>query len=137
MEKEFEDLMSVTYEQARILKKIGYPQRFLSSMAWYDENGKKYDSSINVPMGGDNKDNECVAPSLELVAKWLRNHMGVMVMACEQRYTYGAYYCKYSEFGWGDRTYIKDRYNTYEEALTKGIDEVLGRMEFEMEWAKG
>ena len=59
----------VSFKQAKALKELGYPQRAISSIAWYSTNGTLNDSSINAPL--DLLENECCAPTLELVKSWL------------------------------------------------------------------
>ncbi|MCQ2793622.1 MAG: hypothetical protein MJ221_04350 [Bacilli bacterium] len=130
MENTVTELTSVTYEQARILKKVGYPQRFLSSMAWYDENGNKHGSSINVPMEDKNND-ECVAPSLELVAKWIREEKGIYVTPVlvhhnkpKDGWKHISWESIATDWEWKIYTAWK-YYDIYEEALSNGIDAAL------------
>ena len=59
----------VSFEQAKALKELGYPQRAITSIAWYSTNGTLNDSSINAPL--DLLENESCAPTLELVKSWL------------------------------------------------------------------
>lgn len=59
----------VSFKQSKALKKLGYPQRAISSIGYYSANGILNDSSIDAPL--DLLESEYCAPTLELVKTWL------------------------------------------------------------------
>lgn len=116
----------VSFKVAKALKDAGYPQRVTSSFGWYNKEGNLFESSVDTTV--EENEDECVAPTLELVAKWLRE-------------TKGCYICPIPEFyNWKDEVFntwsmnihwednideYKALWNTYEEALSAGIDKAI------------
>lgn len=130
-----------TYEQAVKLKELGFDWK---TTHYYDENGiltasfeeisadggYEYIVSIDNLVGNFNlqngQDDEwCSAPTMAQAAKWLRDIKGTIILVDVLRGKREIFYWKISDSSgfWIDSSV--DNYNTYEEALLAGIDEVL------------
>lgn len=64
------------------------------------------------------------APSLELVAKWLREEKNLWIEISKGGYEKSAH-CFLGDYIYEDETNIKE-FNSYEEALSAGIDKAIG-----------
>lgn len=123
------DLQLVTFEQAKALKELGFPQGGLRN-AYYGPNGECVPINVCSPI-----DWELDAPTLELTAKWLREEMNFHIMIG----TYDGRLVGYSETSYMYVLYhikpikcLKSNnvvYNTYEEALSAGIDKAIEILE--------
>lgn len=124
------ELQLVTFEQAKVLKELGFPQ----GECWYS-----YLENIDGEGFLMDKDSYTYsAPTLELVAKWLREKKEIWINS--EYYPLGHGYCclyqryvkepKSSKVLKSNYTTIKDDprfgvYPTYEEALSAGIDKAI------------
>lgn len=109
----------VTFEQAKALKELGFPQRAVSSIGWYSTNGQLNNSSINAPL--DLLEGECYASTLEFVVKWLREEKEIYIDVLHQ-YLNNDYSLW---FGYDKNDEETTGFNTYEEALSEGIDKAI------------
>lgn len=114
-------LQLVTFEQAQELKELGFPQPIQHD--WFYKEGKLiYPPNDDVLMTVD-----CFAPTLELVAKWLREVKGIdLWVRCLYSWTpkEGTRKAGYHfEGDWQNETITS--YPTYEEALSLGIDKAI------------
>lgn len=112
-------LQLVSFEQAQSLKELGFPQ----------ENGHEWELGYNkngrvCPYGVENYGGilECYAPTLELVAKWLREDKNIEVLEfihlepsieSNKRWCYRVETIMYKDF---------------EEALSAGIDKAINKL---------
>lgn len=115
------EIQLVSFEQAKALKELGFPQRFISSFGWFSKNGLLNNSSIDAPM--EEVDDECVAPSYEFVAKWLREDCDIYIEVdrLEKLYSWKIISSNNTLYN----NLVSEKYNTYEEALSAGIDRTI------------
>lgn len=116
------NLQLITYKQAIVLKELGYPQKAITSIGWYTPNGQLQNSSINTTISL--LEGECVAHSLELVVKWLREEKDIHV--CPIYYSTKIdnsewYSCEVNQHQINNDA----EYATYEDALLAGINEAI------------
>lgn len=122
-------LQPCTFEQAKALKELGFPQE-TDSWNYYDIEGK----CVPYLQKGNHKEKCCEAPSLELVAKWLRKikHMDIMIVPLCLDFNEGsktnfetpdAYEARLIKNG--QEIYVTYYCNSYEEALSAGIDKAI------------
>lgn len=116
------ELQLVTFEQAKALKELGFPQD-IDTTKWYSGGRVLYSDK---PL--DYLPVSFVAPTLEIVAKWLRNEKYIHI-DCE--------ICEFDE--WQLRFYLHNneiglyhilptkfkKFDTYEQALSVGIDKAI------------
>lgn len=114
------EIQLISFEQAKALKELGFPQRFISSFGWFSKNGLLNNSSIDAPM--EEVDDECVAPSYEFVAKWLREDCDIYIEVdrLEKLYCWKIISSNNTLYN-----IVSEKYNTYEEALSAGIDRTI------------
>lgn len=115
------ELKLVNFEQAKTLKKLGFPQRAITSIGWYSTNGQLSNSSIDVPL--DLLEGESTAPTLEFVTKWLREEKGLWIEISKGGYEKSAH-CFLNDYIYENETNIKE-FDSYEEALSAGIDKAI------------
>lgn len=118
------ELNVVTFEQAKKLKELGFPQE-TDSWYYYDIEGK----CVPHLQKGGHKEYCCDAPSLELVNKWLRDEKQIFLYVepyfpdmdnANIRFAVKHYK------GYSTATYFyKHKHKTYEEALSAIIDKFL------------
>lgn len=107
----------VSYEIARVLKKAGYPQRFVTSYGWYDKNGRFNDSSCDVPM--DEEYDECVAPTYMEVWLWLWKEKKICINCNLDKYNLLHMWWCTNEDG---INYNTPNFNSPEEAIISAIE---------------
>ena len=122
--------MIINPEQASKLKDLGFPQDMYYGVYYYAE-----ESTCPIPfLGTPLVKNFYVAPSLEQVAKWLREEKDIDIEITmdtrEEKYKYGRIYIPQVLFCGTDGTLCKLQSfdvvcNSYEEALLAGIDAVI------------
>lgn len=108
----------VSYEQAKSLKELGFPQ--LQSCKWessYLKHIKVIDYNMKYP--------DACAPTFDLVTSWLRKHKNIYIRVTP---TSSKKWC-YSLFTNGDGTFFasaeSEMFNEYEDALSAGIDRAI------------
>lgn len=113
------ELEIVTFEQAKVLKELGFPQNVKHNYT-YASDGQFFNMLSQVAV--------CIAPTLELVAKWLREEKNIHIdNNFSEHKGKDVYDCFVHEIG----HYIYDDndmvmyYSTYEEALSAGIDKAI------------
>ena len=141
-------LKVVTFEQAKALKKLGLPQEDIEAFHFYakprcrmygiDEKGRPFPRKNNpkelYTLGEDavgKSENAFIAPSMEIVCKWLRDEKNYHIMigtydsriieGSEESYMYVLYHIKPIKCLGSNKTV----YNSYEEALSAGIDKAI------------
>lgn len=116
---EFE-LQLVSFEQAKALKELGFPQGGLRN-AYYGPNGECVPVNVCSPI-----DWELDAPTLELAAKWIRKKHNMLIEISQGGYPTSVH-CFCGKFKHGYIYEGKDikEFNSYEEALSEGIDKVI------------
>lgn len=115
------ELQLVSFKQAKALQELGFPQEKKSFSQWYSPTGYPdlYDFMDSL---------ECFAPFLELVAKWLREEKSIEILP--QPYSYNHLKERTSSYTlnmWFDDNFVEywETYNSYEEALSAGIDKAI------------
>lgn len=109
-------LTPVSFEQAKRLKELGFPQLFVN-VGYYED--KKLHHSEDPYR--EVKNLIAVAPSLELVAKWLREEKNIHI--CPIYYSSKTYKTEWYSCEVNQHQINNDEeYSTYEEALIAGID---------------
>lgn len=110
----------VSFKQAKKLKELGFIQLFID--VGYYEDRKLYHTEdpykeVNSLVA--------VAPSLDLVAKWLREEKRIPIYT-EPYYPNNTlkWVCK-AKYYMGKNNWSTSAFDTYEEALSAGIDKVL------------
>lgn len=121
-------LKLVSFEQAKNLKEIGFPQ--YSILYFYDRIGNliyieqcdNQEYSIFNKVFNDVKRYD--APSLELAAKWLREEKGMWIHMCKPNQRPSKW--SSSVNGLNARFWIPcQEYDEYDEALSAGIDKAI------------
>lgn len=99
-------------DQASTLKEIGFP--LVYEEIEYEE-----------PWGGFNSyvSDKPILPTLELVAKWLREEKGLWIEISKGGYEKSAH-CFLNDYIYENETSIKE-FDSYEEALSAGIDKAI------------
>ena len=111
--------MIINPEQASKLKDLGFPQDMYYGVYYYAE-----ESTCPIPfLGVSLVKNFYVAPSLEQVAKWLRDKKDLWIEISKGGYEKSAH-CFLGDYIYEDATHIKE-FNSYEEALSAGIDKAI------------
>lgn len=110
----------VTYEQAEKLADLGFDYKCI---AYYNEGEFEYTGEYNNYNSGYYRDNLISAPTMTQAQKWLRE-MGKEVLVYKNLFKPKYYNLQYIV----DGTVSADdvQCDTYEEALSWGIDELLG-----------
>lgn len=118
------DLLFVSYEQAVLLKKLGFPQD-LKNCVYYNENGELIGGNISFWKYSNKLDTFFIAPTLELVSNWLRTEkkIHIRISLSSSCWYYSQLYDCCSAF-MIDNT-ESGIYKTYDEALIIGIDKAL------------
>lgn len=125
------ELQLVSFEQAKALKELGFPQEYISSnQKIYNRKGELTTQNTTFWSYGHEAD----APSLELAAKWLREEknffMSIEFCAIAEetpKYVNFLDYIKdkkvlFSNYAHNDKD---DYWDSYEEALSAGIDKAI------------
>lgn len=118
------ELRLVTFEQAKALKELGFPQGTTNKF-YYKSTDETFDY-WDIQQYSTEKD-FCAAPVLELVAKWLREEKDIDLWV-RRLYSWtpkeGTRKVGYHfEGDW--QTEVITRYPTYEEALNAGVDTAI------------
>lgn len=118
------ELQLVTFEQAKALKELGFPQGYDFSNwnnSYYDEDGIEY---ADCSLYGD-YDFMTSAPTLELASKWVRENTGIFINVglCVD-FQYQVYLQTTLD---KDHNIISSasQHSSYEEALSAGIDKTI------------
>lgn len=124
MERELE-LDIVSFEQAKILKELGFPQRIydylyldgeLTSKEEYDE------MDCGGPFSVELSESERLsAAPLEVVATWLRKKEGIFISIW--RPTSNRYAAQIKDRV--PKVWSRDKFRSYEDALSAGIDRAI------------
>lgn len=124
------ELEIVNFEQAKALKELGFPQEVHPWNLYDIHTGilhKDYDDSSPLYL---TENDTCMAPSLELVAKWLRKEKDFHI--CPRYVVLNGEKFYYSEVNEEELSYMECpgywypiRYNTFEEALSAGINKAI------------
>lgn len=141
------ELQLVTFEQAKVLKELGFPQDDFYNY-YYTEDGKTYWMKMSDDFGNSWGIGQyhfcCVAPTLEAVAKWLREekHLSIIVEDYECCEDYNTYFSHIINLDikyfpdmiskdykcWCERhcgRWESENYKDYEEALFAGINKAI------------
>lgn len=112
------ELQLVNFTQAIALKELGFPQRTRDYDKWYNQN-KVLDNYTNQDTY------KCYAPTLELVAKWLRDEYNIFIEIMLD--LGGGYNVKYCKLPWTNTLFDNEVgfFEDYEEALSAGIDKAI------------
>ena len=124
-------LQLVSFEQAKALKDLGFPQLYEYTL---DNKGnrKLKLAEYLVPYAFDEQGNATVdrwntktysCIPLEFVAKWLRDEKNLWIEISKGGYEKSAH-CFLGDYIYEDATHIKE-FNSYEEALSAGIDKAI------------
>ena len=108
------ELQLVSFEQAKALKELGFPQD-IDTTKWYSGGRVLYS---NKPL--DYLPVSFVAPTLELVAKWLREEKDIC-LSMNYNSDYKIWQCS-STATYNEEDYVSQ---SYEEALSTGIDKTI------------
>ncbi len=117
----------VSFEVAKILKEKGFNEHLC---VFYDERGKmQYDSRGRMNFG-----NDCVAPTIHMVSKWLRTHH-IYIDICTLNVNKFSYrICVLSDttgFLCEFRHSMEDEiFRTYEDALSSAIKSCVKNLDF-------
>lgn len=115
------ELELVNFEQAKALKGLGFPQSVLN------------DSLHNYPYYTDSDGFTYSLPPLELATKWIRDEKEIIIEPCcanINTYVIKVLIEQYDDYE--EQYYMSNKipelkyYNTYEEALSAGIDKAIG-----------
>lgn len=133
------ELQLVSFEQAKALKEVGFPQNIYTSQVYLEKTiphdiiAKECGLSDWQCIGGTviscsssyNKYgvDTCRCPTLELVAKWLRDKKNLWIKISKGGYDKSAH-CFLGDYIYEDATHIKE-FATYEDALSAGIDKAI------------
>ena len=127
------ELQLVNFKQAVALKELGFPQRTRDYDKWYNQN-KVLDNYTNQDTY------ECYAPTLELVAKWLREEKGMLISVyclltsgywwnISKDFAYTVKYKDMAEIHSPLNIAVPEGdsfgYETYEDALSASIDKAI------------
>lgn len=121
------ELQLVNFEQAKALKELGFPQdlSFRECDYWYNKHG--HDNHHAELIGDDFSfsDIVCLAPTLELVAKWLREEKSLFTEITLD--LGGGYNVQYCQLPWTNTLFDNSlgTFDSYEEALSAGIDKAI------------
>ena len=130
------ELQLVNFKQAVALKELGFPQDISQSTSYgeYDESGDFW--GLDQYYG----DNSYAAPTLELVAKWLREEKGMLISVyclltsgywwnISKDFAYTVKYKDMAEIHSPLNIAVPEGdsfgYETYEDALSAGIDKAI------------
>lgn len=125
------ELELVNFEQAKTLKELGFPQEVHPWHLYDIHTGilhKDYDDSSPLYL---TENDTCMAPTLELAAKWLREEKGIYVTPSLMYYNKPIDGWKHIQFeacvvDWHWNAYLRyEYYSTYEKALSAGIDKAI------------
>ena len=115
----------VNFKQAVALKELGFPQDISQSTSYgeYDENGDFW--GLDQYYG----DISYAAPTLELVAKWLREekqiYLHIRRLFATSIIKHKDCYCFYYSTKDYDETSYVSEFDSYEQALSAGIDKAI------------
>lgn len=118
-----------TFEQAKALKELEFPQ-IGNAQYWYKDGNKIDHVHYNVlynyfRMEGYKPDEEYCAPSLELIAKWLRDEKQLFLTV---QIDLNTHWMAWNIINLSTDVEITEpicKHNSYEEALSTGIDKAL------------
>lgn len=113
----------VTFKQAKALKELGFPQdTSLTDYGWSCWGGANIEN-IKVYKVKE-CDLICISPTLSMVQKWLREEKNYII---ESIYNYSRkfVYCIYINGDPDKMSFNLDPYNTYEQALSAGINKCI------------
>lgn len=123
------ELQLVSFKQAKALKELGFSQE---TFFVYDLRSKNITTNINYFAIYGEKDHCVFAPTLELVAKWLREEkdIDIIILPRKRRSNSGKYIDKVYDMNFIVEVlngYILrgDSKPTYEQALSSGINKAI------------
>lgn len=125
------ELQVVTFEQAKALKEMGFPQEIRINGTYYTNEGIKTNEH--------HSEDDIVAPSLEEVAMWIRKEYYTYIMIeplpnPSDKFELQFILNMYMLIVVDSRGWIKSKidlteygycFNTYDEALSIGIDKII------------
>ena len=120
------ELQLVSYEQAKALKELGFPQDLVYGMFYFETL-----EGINpIPFYEVSITNEyIVCPTLELAAKWLREYKNIYLYINRLFSTsiikHKDCYCFYYSTKHYDETLYVHEFDSYEQALSAGINKAI------------
>lgn len=129
------ELELVTFEQAKALKEFGFPQSEKHKI--YTVNDSLVDCVdfsyiVECLKEGRTPDEIINAPSLELAAKWLREEKDIIIQPCSvdiDDYLLKLLVREYDSYDecytLSNKMYELVHYNSWEEALSAGIDKAI------------
>lgn len=126
------ELQLVTFEQAKVLKELRFPQGWGCETHYCLESEGEYGYQIGNIISANAAYKKVLdvisAPALELVAKWLREEKSIEILPQPYSYNYleerTSSYTLNMWFGDNFEEY-SEAYDSYEEALSAGIDKAL------------
>lgn len=127
------ELKLATYEQAKKLKELGFPQEDTEYIYYQGELILESEIYFGGPATFELNDDDCIsAPYLELAAKWLREEKKLNIEPRYQPIT-DTYMCFVVKYEAGPMMLIEEKtgvikFNTYEEALSMGIDKAITQL---------
>lgn len=128
------ELQLVSYEQAKTLKELGFPDTLAYQVCPYSYFGKDLidihnnDISALNPKWREVKDEDiCFAPTLELAAKWLREEKKIYIDVTWGNMQGNIIWCaSLNNLGKGSSVLGDIKHvDSYEEALSAGIDKAI------------